>query len=200
MERLYTQEEKYQRAQKKVQRILGFYTHAFVTVFIIPFIIFVNLQTVPEFQWFWFFIAAWFLGLAIHWVNVFGLSKIGVKNDWEERKIAEMMGEGGELNHSQIKSDYSQELMYVKAKKKIKEIKGFYAHLIVILFSAPLVVWVNFKFVPGFHFFWFALGGMFLSVFFHWLGVFGLAKIGLGKDWEQRKIVELMHKDNSQNT
>jgi hypothetical protein len=195
MERAYTQEEKYIRAQKKVKSIIGFYTHAFVTIFIVPFIIFINLRTVPQFHWFWFFIAAWFLGLALHWINVFGFSKIGVKSDWEARKLGEMLGEGGEMNHAQIKPDYSQELMYVKAKKKIKEIKGFYSHLIVMIVTAPVIVWVNLEFTPGFYYFWFALGGMFLSVFFHWLGVFGFAKLGFGKDWEQKKIQELMSKD-----
>ena len=81
-------------------------------------------------------------------------------------------------------------------EKKIKEIRGFYSHLIVMAFSIPLVIWVNLEFSPGFHFFWYAAGGMLLSVFFHWLGVYGFAYLGLGKDWENRKIQELMNSDN----
>jgi len=195
MEKVYSKEEKYIRAQKRVKDMIGFYTHLTVSVFIIPFIIYINLDGSPEFHWFWFFIGAWTLGLAIHWINVFGLSKMTLKKDWEQKKIQEIMGEEN-VNHMEMNKDHSQELQYIRAKKRTQDIKGFYAHLIVMIFSIPMVIWVNFKFVPDFYFFWYAVGGMILSVFFHWLGVFGFAYLGLGKDWENRKIQEFMRSDN----
>ena len=37
---------------------------------------------------------------------------------------------------------------YELAKKKVKEIKGFYAHLFVTIFSFLIILFVNLKFVP----------------------------------------------------
>jgi len=37
---------------------------------------------------------------------------------------------------------------------------------------------------------------MFLGLFFHWFGVFGMEKIGLGKDWEEKKINEYLKKQD----
>ncbi|QMU63991.1 MAG: histidine kinase [Flavobacteriaceae bacterium] len=94
-----------------------------------------------------------------------------------------------------MEKNYIQEEQYLKAKKKVKEIKGFYIHLFITLFTIPLIIWVNLEFSPGFHWFWYATIGMSVGIFFHWLGVFGFDKIGLGKNWEEKKIKELMEKD-----
>ncbi len=195
--RTISQEERYARAQKRVQKIIGFYTHVTVSIFIIPFIIFINLDGSPQFHWFWFFIGAWTLGVLIHWINVFGVSKMTLKKEWEEKKLKEILGEEANTNIVRTTTkDYSQELQYIQAKKRVKAVRGFYTHLVVMLLTAPLIIWVNLEFAPGFHFFWYAVGGMTLSVFFNWLGVFGFSYFGLGKDWEDRKIQELMKSDN----
>ena len=34
-----------------------------------------------------------------------------------------------------------------------------------------------------------------IGLFFHWLGVFGFSSLGLGKNWEDRKIKQLMEKE-----
>lgn len=94
-----------------------------------------------------------------------------------------------------MEKDYAQEQLYIKAKKRVNDIKGFYVHLIVTLFSLPIIITVNLIFVPHYHFFWFAAGGMFLGIFFHWLGVFGFNQFGLSKEWEERKIREIMEQN-----
>ena len=180
-------------AEKQIKDIKGFYTHLFATFLILPFIIFINLQTVPQFHWFWYAIVAWCIGLIIHWINVFAFSKMGFKSEWKERKINEIVNSSA-LKEDIVDEDYLQEKYYLKAKKKAEEIKGFYVHLIVTIFSFPIILFVNLKFVPGFHFFWFALGGMIIALFFHWLGVFGFEFLGLGKKWEERKTAEILKK------
>ena len=35
-----------------------------------------------------------------------------------------------------------------------------------------------------------------IGLFFHWLGVFGFQSLGLGKDWEEKKIKELMEQED----
>ena len=182
------------KAQQRVKDIKGFYTHFIASFLILPFLIFINLQTVPQFQWFWYAIAAWCIGLAIHWINVFAFSKMSFKSEWKEHKINEIVN--GNTTNNIEDSNYIQEQYYLKAKKQAEEIKGFYIHGLVYILSFPIVLFVNLKFVPGFHFFWFALGGMVIAIFFHWLGVFGFQYLGLGKKWEERKIKEFMNNNN----
>ncbi len=194
MKESYTQKQSYIDAKKKVKDILGFYTHLIATLFILPFLVFINLELVPKFHWFWFAIAAWILGLFIHWLGVFGFSKLSYRKDWKQKKLNELMNEGNSSNYSE--SNYIQEQFYIESKRRIKEVKGFYVFLIVCLFCIPLIIFVNLEFVPGFHFFWYAIGGLLLPLFFIWLGVFGFSKLGFGKDWEEKKIKVLMNKSN----
>lgn len=97
-----------------------------------------------------------------------------------------------------MENNYLQEQEYIKAKNKVKEIKAFYMHLVVMIFSLPIIITVNLMFVPHFHFFWLAALGMLLSVVIHWLQVFGFSKLGLGNDWEENKIKQIM-KENGKN-
>ena len=138
--RAISREEKYIRAQKRVKDIMGFYTHLIASFIIVPFIIFINLDGSPEFHWFWIFIGAWTLGVLIHWINVFGFSKMTVKKEWEQKKLKEFIGEENNTINMTSNKDYSQELQYIRVKKRVEAVKGFYIHLIVMLFSAPLVI------------------------------------------------------------
>lgn len=67
-------------------------------------------------------------------------------------------------------------------------------HLLVSVISFLIILFVNLKLVPNFYFFWFVLIGMLIALFFNWLGVFGFELLGLGKQWEERKTVELLKK------
>lgn len=83
--------------------------------------------------------------------------------------------------------NYLEEQEYINAKKKVQDIKGFYIHLVVMVFVLPIIITVNLMFVPGFHFFWLAAMGMLLSVVIHWFSVFGF-----GKNWEENKIKQII--------
>jgi hypothetical protein len=89
-----------------------------------------------------------------------------------------------------------EELKYQEAQKRVKRIKSFYTHLIVfILVNTYIVikktqnidpgenVWHAFK-VP---FFW----G--IGLVFHGIKAFDSVPF-IGKDWEERKIKEMMDK------
>ncbi len=95
-----------------------------------------------------------------------------------------------------MEQGYIKEEQYIKAKKRVKDIKGFYVHFFITVFNIPLIIWVNLQFSPGYHWFWYAIIGMPIGLFFHWLGVFGFEKLGLGKNWEEKKIKELMEEDD----
>ena len=78
--------QKYIRAKKRVDDLKGFYGNLTSYCVVIPFLIFINYQTHWGFQWFWFPLFGWGLGLAIHAFTLFGYGQ-----DWEDRKIREFM-------------------------------------------------------------------------------------------------------------
>ncbi len=92
--------------------------------------------------------------------------------------------------------NYNREQAYIKAQKRVKEIKGFYSHLLVMIILLPALVFINLEFSPQYHWFWWAIFGNVLGLLFHWLGVFGYRAMGLGSDWEEKKIKEIMEKED----
>ena len=95
MENNFIENERYERAAKRVKRIKGFYTHAVVYVVVNLMIVIVNIQNLDAgesyFQWQNFTtLGFWGIGLLAHGLSVFMPSIILGKN-WEERKIKELM-------------------------------------------------------------------------------------------------------------
>ncbi len=101
-----------------------------------------------------------------------------------------------------MKEDYKEEMQYKAAKKRFQKIKGFYVHLSIYLIINILIVILNVKnhdFRAGVDlwvlfttpFFW----G--IGLFFHWTRVFG-PNFFFGKEWEERKIKELMEKEKQE--
>lgn len=102
---------------------------------------------------------------------------------------------------------FSKEQSYLRAKKRVKDIKGFYVHLVVFIavnvFISGIIIFGLMKSGDSFGeamsnfgvystpLFW----G--IGLFFHWFGVFGVQFFGLGKDWEDRKIKEFLEKENN---
>lgn len=82
----FNQEKAYLKAKKRVKELKDFYGHLTSYCIVIPFIIFINLFTYPKFQWFWFPMLGWGMGLSFHAFEVFGYGK-----SWEEKKIKEFM-------------------------------------------------------------------------------------------------------------
>jgi sensor histidine kinase YesM len=83
----YSENGAYERAAKRVNEIKGFYGNLISYCLVIPFLIFVNLYTAPQYQWFWWPMLGWGIGLASHGISVFGISK-----NWEERQIQKILG------------------------------------------------------------------------------------------------------------
>ncbi len=104
-----------------------------------------------------------------------------------------------QIGNNMNEFNFKEENAYFQAKKRVKEIKGFYVHLAVSVLSGLLIVFVNLKFSPGYHFFWFALGGLAIPQLIHGVIVFGFSKIGLGRDWEQKKMHEIMTRGAEEN-
>lgn len=81
----YNEQTAYERAKKRLEELKGFYGNLISYCVVIPSLILVNLNT-TSFQWFWFPMLGWGLGLSIHAFGVFGYGK-----SWEERKIQEIL-------------------------------------------------------------------------------------------------------------
>lgn len=76
----------YARAKERVQKLKAFYGNLISYCCIIPLLIFINLSTSSKFQWFWFPMLGWGLGLTFHALETFGYGK-----NWEEKKIQEIL-------------------------------------------------------------------------------------------------------------
>jgi 2TM domain len=86
----YTEEERYYRAQKRVEEIKGFYGHLASFVLVNLFLLILNLMTSPGYLWFFWPLMGWGIGLFFHGLKVFNYSPFFNK-EWEERKIKEFM-------------------------------------------------------------------------------------------------------------
>ena len=90
-------------------------------------------------------------------------------------------------------ADYSDEnKAYFRAKKRVEELKGFYANVISYCCVIPCLIFVNLTFSPGFQWFWFSAVGWGFGVVMHAFKVFGYSS-----DWEERKIREILEKENN---
>lgn len=88
---------------------------------------------------------------------------------------------------------YNENMAYAKAKDRVDQLKGFYGNLISYCFVIPILIFINLS-TTKFQWFWFPMLGWGMGVTFHALEVFGY-----GKNWEERKIREILEKENSQN-
>ena len=82
---IYNENVAYQRAKEKVEQLKGFYGNLISYCIVIPVLILINVNT-SDFQWFWFPMLGWGMGLTFHALETFGYGK-----SWEERKINELM-------------------------------------------------------------------------------------------------------------
>lgn len=83
---------------------------------------------------------------------------------------------------------------YDRAAKRVKELKGFYGNLISYCMVIPFLIFINLRTSPGYYWFWWPLLGWGLG-----LGSHAIQTFGIGKNWEQKKIKELMDKENKSN-
>lgn len=90
--------------------------------------------------------------------------------------------------------NYNEEDKYYLAKKKVENIKGFYGNLAAFIVVNTVLLIVNLVTSPDHLWFYWPLMWWGLGVLFHGLKVFEVLPT-LGKDWEERKIKEIMDKE-----
>jgi len=86
---------------------------------------------------------------------------------------------------------------YLRAVERVEDIKGFYSSLIAYCIVIPFLIYINLKYVPQFHWFWFPMMGWGIGLIFGGFKAFAYNPF-LGKNWEERKIQEYMNEDSKQ--
>lgn len=92
----------------------------------------------------------------------------------------------------ETKNIYNENMAFIKAKERVEKLKGFYGNLISYCTVIPILIIINLNTNSRFQWFWFPMLGWGLGVTFHALETFGY-----GKSWEERKIQEILNKENS---
>ncbi len=86
------QSEIHKRARRRVRAIKGFYIHAFSFIIMGLFFFFMNMLTDPFQMWFLFPMLPWSVGLAFHYLAVFGIPGTGLlSKEWEEREFEKQL-------------------------------------------------------------------------------------------------------------
>ncbi|WP_395066954.1 2TM domain-containing protein [Flavobacterium sp.] len=97
-----------------------------------------------------------------------------------------------------MENNYKEEDRYYQAKKRVEEIKGFYGNLIAYIIFNIFFLVLNIMTSPGELWFFWPLLGWGIGVLFHAMKVFNYSPF-LGKNWEEKKINELMEKEKKAN-
>jgi hypothetical protein len=91
--------------------------------------------------------------------------------------------------------NYNVNSTYFKAKKRVEELKGFYGDLISYCIIIPILIYINLTYMPQFQWFWFTAVGWGVGLIMHGLKVFGYSS-----NWEERKIQEILRKEDRTQT
>ena len=92
--------------------------------------------------------------------------------------------------------EYIEDKRYLKAREKVEAIKGFYGNLGAYIVVIPFLAWLNWQ-TTRFVFPWviFPAMGWGFGVLMHGMEAYGYNPLW-GKRWEERKIRELMEKED----
>ena len=83
---------------------------------------------------------------------------------------------------------------YRRARRRVRSIRGFYVHVAVFVAVNILLHLINFVATPKVYWAFWPLVGWSIGLLAHGLAAYRWMPF-LGKDWEERKIRELMGKD-----
>lgn len=97
-----------------------------------------------------------------------------------------------ELSFVGLAEHQDESQSYYRAKKHVDALKGFYGNVIAYCCVIPILIFINLRYVPQFHWFWFSVGGWGSGLAIHAIGVFGY-----GVRWEERQIRKLLAKEQT---
>lgn len=98
-----------------------------------------------------------------------------------------------------MKEYFNEQDAYFRAKKKVKEIRGFYYNLACYCIVITGLLILNLATSREHLWFLYPALGWGIGLAFHGMGAFGITFM-LGKDWEERKMREYMQKEQQLTT
>ncbi len=90
-----------------------------------------------------------------------------------------------------------KDIQYKRALERVEEIKGFYIHLFIYVLVNLGLFLLNLFTSPGRWWFYWPLFGWGIGLLGHAVGVFGVGRF-FGQDWEERKLKEILEKQEKQ--
>ncbi len=84
-------DERYEKAKKRVEELKKFYGNLVTYVAINIILIIINLVTSPKHLWFYWVTIFWGIAILLHASRVFILRGRLLGEEWEEKKIRELM-------------------------------------------------------------------------------------------------------------
>ena len=81
--------ELYELAKKRVERKKKFYKHLNTYLVMTIFFVLLNMFTSPGRWWFIFPVLGWGIGIALEYLNIFGLPGIQPDAEWEKKALEE---------------------------------------------------------------------------------------------------------------
>ncbi|WP_190809152.1 2TM domain-containing protein [Flagellimonas sp. S3867] len=114
------------------------------------------------------------------------------KTNSEFRVAIPMLTE--QVSVMETQQSYIEEKRFLKAKERVKSIKEFYSNLMAYCIVIPFLWWLNFR-TTDFLWAFFPTLGWGFGVIAHGMEAHGYNPLW-GKRWEERKIQELMDKDD----
>ena len=97
----------------------------------------------------------------------------------------------------ETQTSYISEKKYARAKEHVEKLKGFYIHFAIYLMMMPVFIFLNIR-STGFPWAIFPIVGWGFGLAGHAMETFNYNPL-LGKDWEEKKMKELMDKDDFDN-
>lgn len=83
---------------------------------------------------------------------------------------------------------------YQKAKKRVREIKGFYRHLLISSIVMIGLIYINLKYTPEVWWFLWVLFGTAIPIIIHGLKTFRLIPF-FNPNWEEKKMKQFLEEE-----
>ncbi|WP_240339618.1 2TM domain-containing protein [Flavobacterium arcticum] len=193
--------ETYKQAEKKVKAIKGFYFNLLIYIITNSILIYINLIYSGDFNWVWYSVLLWGIAMLLYGMLVFGYMPFMNRN-WEERKLKELIGNKDvkEEAVNTVTVPLNNQIHYDRTKKRVRALRNFYRHLtayVVVIIVLLVLLWVGVQTEQDL-FIYIACGtalGWSIGLVIHIFKVFGTS-LFMGKNWEERKLIELMEEEN----
>ncbi|MGB5982397.1 MAG: 2TM domain-containing protein [Nonlabens sp.] len=180
-------------AKQRVREIKTLYDSIFKTVGIVSLLAVINYFT-SDFPWVIFPALGMGIGILFEYLRTTD-QNLFLGRKWQEAKIEKMLEEDSLGKASQ--ETYQQR--FTKAKDRVEELRAFYQHFLLYIVINMGIAVFNF-YIDQWRTPWFlfALGGWGIGLMGHAIATFDLNPL-TNKDWEQRKIQEMLKKEKNSN-